>query len=92
MGAFGNKPIPPAGCERACAPCRGAACERYGRAAVVTVYDGGSGPSARDTIQETVDAVSGATWGTRNRIMEGLFQQDLADHGDAMPAYRPPGM
>lgn len=42
-------------------------------------------------VQETIDAVTGATWGTRNTIMEGLFQKDLAEHGDQMPSYRPPG-
>lgn len=79
---------PAAGCARACAPCRGAACERFG--AIAQAAPRGSDAS-RDAIQETVDAVSGATWGARNVIMEGLFRQDLADHGDAMPAYRPPG-
>lgn len=79
-----------AGCARACAPCRGPECVRYGKGAS---RDGASANAGepRDIVQETVDAVSGATWGTRNMIMEDLFFQDMADHGDAMPAYRPPG-
>lgn len=85
-----------AGCERACAPCRGPECGRYGKGASlgdapiavsVRVPDDGK----RDVVQETVDAVSGATWGTRNMIMEGLFRQDMADHGDSMPKFKPPG-
>ena len=44
-----------------------------------------------DEVQETVDAVSGATWGTRNRIMAGLFQRDLRMRADDMPAFAPPG-
>ena len=42
-------------------------------------------------VQKTIDAVTGATWGTRNRIMAGLFQRDLRKHGDDMPAFAPPG-
>lgn len=41
-------------------------------------------------VQKTIDAVTGATWGTRNRIMAGLFQRDLRKHGDDMPAFAPP--
>ena len=44
-----------------------------------------------DEVQKTVDAVSGATWGTRNRIMAGLFQRDLHTRADDMPAFAPPG-
>ena len=44
-----------------------------------------------EEVQKTVDAVSGATWGTRNRIMAGLFQRDLRTRGDDMPAFAPPG-
>ena len=42
-------------------------------------------------VQKTIDAVTGATWGTRNHIMAGLFQRDLRKHGDDMPAFAPPG-
>lgn len=44
-----------------------------------------------EEVQKTVDAVSGATWGTRNRIMAELFQRDLRTRGDDMPAVAPPG-
>ena len=44
-----------------------------------------------DEVQKTIDAVSGATWGTRNRIMAGLFQRDLRMRADDMPAFAPPG-
>ena len=42
-------------------------------------------------VQKTIDAVTGATWGTRNRIMAGLVQRDLRKHGNDMPAFAPPG-
>ena len=47
--------------------------------------------SAHDDIQSVVDAVSGATWNTRNKIMEGLFFEQLAEAPDDVPSYRPPG-
>ncbi len=47
--------------------------------------------ASAEEVAEVVDAISGATWNTRNTIMEDLFHDDLAAHGDAMPAYRPPG-
>lgn len=72
------------GCYRKCDPCRGAECPRFGTG---TSTVGGTG----DTVQETVDAVTGATWTTRNMIMEDLFYQDLEAHADQMPSYRPPG-
>lgn len=79
-----------AGCARGCVPCRGSQCARYGNG---TRRNGVSACAdhPRDIIQETVDAVSGATWGTRNMIMEDLFLQDMEEHGDTMPSYRPPG-
>lgn len=91
--AEGNERPLMAGCARACAPCRGVACERHHDRHAARREPGGEGEPEgfRDVVQETVDAVSGATWGTRNTIMEGLFRQDMADHGEAMPSYRPPG-
>lgn len=44
-----------------------------------------------DEVEKTIDAVAGATWGTRNRIMAGLFQRDMRRHADDMPAFAPPG-
>ena len=37
------------------------------------------------TDEEIADVV------TRNTIMEDLFMSDLSEHGDDMPAYKPPG-
>lgn len=42
-------------------------------------------------IQELVDAISGATWETRNQIMQDRFQQNLHVEKDALPAFKPPG-
>lgn len=42
-------------------------------------------------VAATVDAVTGATWKTRNAIMADLFREDLAARGDDMPAFRPAG-
>lgn len=44
-----------------------------------------------DEVAEVVDAITGATWNTRNTIMEDIFMADLAEHADAMPAYKPAG-
>ena len=44
-----------------------------------------------DEVQKTIDAVSGATWDTRNRIMVGLFQRDLRTRADDMPTFPPQG-
>lgn len=44
-----------------------------------------------DEVKKTIDAVTGATWGTRNRIMAGLFQRDMRKHPGDMPAFAPPG-
>ena len=41
-------------------------------------------------VQRVVDAVTGATWGERNRIMESLFEERRAADPGAVPAYRPP--
>lgn len=49
------------------------------------------GVASKRSIQEVVDAVTGATWSTRNRIMEDLFREDLAAGGAGLPAFRPPG-
>lgn len=42
-------------------------------------------------VQRVVDAVTGATWGERNRIMESLFEERLAAEPDAVPVFSPPG-
>ncbi|MCQ4846417.1 hypothetical protein NE582_04190 [Gordonibacter pamelaeae] len=42
-------------------------------------------------VQRVVDAVTGATWGERNRIMEGLFEERRAADPGAVPAFSPPG-
>ena len=44
-----------------------------------------------EEIADVVDAITGATWNTRNTIMEDLFMSDLSEHGDDMPVYKPPG-
>ncbi|WP_251212293.1 hypothetical protein [Adlercreutzia murintestinalis] len=44
-----------------------------------------------DAVEHVVDAVTGATWNTRNRIMADLFQEQLSETPDLLPAYRPPG-
>lgn len=48
------------------------------------------GASAED-VAATVDAVTGATWKTRNALMADLFRSDLAARPDQMPAFRPAG-
>ena len=45
----------------------------------------------KHSIQEVIDAVSGATWNTRNRIMEDLFKEELAASDGDMPTFAPPG-
>lgn len=58
---------------------------------------GGAGTGAAEkspkkhSIQEVIDAVSGATWNTRNRIMEDLFKEELAASDGDMPTFAPPG-
>ena len=44
-----------------------------------------------DEIDEVIDAVTGATWGERNRIMETRFAARLNDNPAAVPAFSPPG-
>lgn len=48
-------------------------------------------PPDEQDIQRVLDAVTGATWNTRNRIMEDLFEERRAANPDAVPIYRPPG-
>ncbi|MEG0375263.1 MAG: hypothetical protein RR547_04265 [Raoultibacter sp.] len=44
-----------------------------------------------EEIAELVDAVAGATWNTRNQIMEQRFK-DTLERGDAhVPTFKPPG-
>lgn len=45
----------------------------------------------KHSIEEVIDAVSGATWNTRNRIMEDLFKEELAASDGDMPTFAPPG-
>lgn len=47
--------------------------------------------TSKRSIQKVVDAVTGATWGTRNRIMENLFQEDLQAGVAGLPSFSPPG-
>lgn len=49
------------------------------------------GAGARRSVQDVVDAVTGATWGTRNRIMEGLFKEDLRAGAQGLPVFSSPG-
>ena len=49
------------------------------------------GAASARTVQDVVDAVTGATWSTRNRIMEGLFKEDLAAGAAGLPVFSPPG-
>lgn len=51
----------------------------------------GDVPARGRSVQDVVDAVTGATWNTRNRIMEDLFQADLAAGSADLPAFSPPG-
>ena len=44
-----------------------------------------------DEIDEVIDAVTGATWGERNRIMENRFAERLSENPDTVPAFSPPG-
>lgn len=48
-------------------------------------------PPTLDEISEVVDAVTGATWGERNRIMEARFAARLSEAPDDVPAFSPPG-
>lgn len=44
-----------------------------------------------DEVAKVVDAITGATWNTRNMIMEKMFHKDLKDRADDMPEFKPPG-
>ena len=50
-----------------------------------------AGSSFDADVQEVVDAVTGATWGTRNRIMEDMFHKRLDQDASSVPAFAPPG-
>lgn len=52
---------------------------------------GEDAPVRTRSIQEVVDAVTGATWSTRNRIMEDLFREDLNVGASNLPTFAPPG-
>lgn len=55
------------------------------------------GPSQRlgrasdEEVADLIDAISGATWATRNRIMEERFLTRLGKSEDGCPAFKPPG-
>lgn len=42
-------------------------------------------------IQELIDAVSSATWDTRNRLMEDRFRKAIEADPQAVPRFNPPG-
>ncbi len=44
-----------------------------------------------DEVQEVIDAVTGATWGTRNQIMEDMFHKRLDRDALSVPDFAPPG-
>lgn len=48
-------------------------------------------PMRTRTLDDVIDAVTGATWQTRNRIMEDMFHEDLKAGVAGMPEYCPPG-
>lgn len=50
-----------------------------------------AGSSFDADVQEVVDAVTGATWGTRNRIMEDMFHKRLDQDASSVPTFAPPG-
>lgn len=43
-------------------------------------------------VQDLVDAVSGATWQTRNQILEQRFLHQLDSEEADVPSFRPPGV
>ena len=54
----------------------------------------GNGTSSDERLRAqklAAPAVTGATWGERNRVMESLFEERRAADPGAVPAYRPPG-
>lgn len=50
-----------------------------------------AGSSFDADVQEVIDAVTGATWGTRNRIMEDMFHKRLDQDASSVPTFAPPG-
>ena len=44
-----------------------------------------------DEVQEVIDAVTGVTWGMRNRIMEDMFHKRLDQDASSVPLFAPPG-
>ena len=48
-------------------------------------------PVTDEEVVALVDAVTGATWNTRNAIMADVFRARAAAHGYEMPAFRPAG-
>lgn len=62
-----------------------------GSAACVTGGGPAEGRGRTRTLQDVVDAVTGATWDTRNRIMEDVFHERLAASEAPLPAFAPPG-
>lgn len=51
----------------------------------------GGSNATEDEVQDLIDAVAGATWNTRNRIMEERFLAALDQGKSKVPAYKPPG-
>lgn len=51
---------------------------------------GGSSVTPEE-IADLVDAVAGATWNTRNRIMEERFKDKLEQGNAHVPSFKPPG-
>lgn len=50
-----------------------------------------AGSSFDADVQEVIDAVTGATWGTRNHIMEDMFHKRLDQDASSVPTFAPPG-
>lgn len=50
-----------------------------------------AGSSFDADVQEVIDAATGATWGTRNRIMEDMFHKRLDQDASSVPTFAPPG-
>ena len=41
--------------------------------------------------EKLIDAISGATWGERNRLMQKCFKQKLRSNDGSVPQFCPPG-
>ena len=54
-----------------------------------SLVDGSS--ASVDEVQDLIDAVAGATWSTRNRIMEERFHSALEKGTAKVPTFKPPG-